>query len=127
MVDYYADAEDTTPYLSHEYSIDGTETLGTLPDGPTKPGALFEQWIIYNGDMTIGEAATSSTIVASNMKLARLATRNGTKVIFVMNDGSEDEIVSQYDREEGTTVGTLPEAPFKEGYVFVKWVNQGKP
>ena len=48
-------------------------------------------------------------------------------VTFVMNDESGEQVVitKQTDKAEGTTIGTLPQNPFKSGYIFVKWVIQG--
>ena len=34
-----------------------------------------------------------------------------------------EEVYGEYDRTAGEPVGTLPQAPFREGFSFVKWVN----
>ncbi|MBQ2040688.1 MAG: InlB B-repeat-containing protein, partial [Lachnospiraceae bacterium] len=121
QVAFYKDADDTTPFLTKDYSIEGTNTLGALPEGPAKIGSRFDGWMIYDGDTPTGDYASMETPVTGNMKLVADYTEL-TKVVFIMNDGTDDQVISQFDREEGTVVGSLPEEPFKEGYVFDKWV-----
>ena len=122
-VAYYADAEDTTPYAVETYDINGTETIGNLPAAPTKQGAIFQGWFVLHEDGSLGEQVTNETVVTANMKVVA-SYSDLTQVKFVMNNGTDETVISLYERQEGETIGNMPENPFREGYVFVKWVDQ---
>lgn len=44
--------------------------------------------------------------------------------VYINADGNEEHIKELLDKTDGSTVGVLPEAPFKDGYRFVHWKNQ---
>ena len=44
--------------------------------------------------------------------------------VYTKEDGQEEHIKQLLDKTEGSTVGVLPEAPFKDGYRFVHWKNK---
>ena len=94
--------------------------LGTLPNSPVATGKRFNGWVI-------GETAvTAETIINEDTRIDADFTEL-TVLRFVMNNGTEDELVQYLEVEAETPVGTLPEAPYKDGYEFVRWYNQDNP
>ncbi len=117
VVDYYSNDTDTEPYRSFEYEKEEGQTLGTLPSGPNKDYATFKGWAVRNTT----ELVTENTPVTGNMDLVA----QYDDMITVTFKTDEGEMITRFTREEGQTIGTMPESPFKEGSRFVKWVLQG--
>lgn len=53
-----------------------------------------------------------------------LANYYTVKFTYIDTAGQEQIITSLIDKTVGTTLGSLPEAPFKNGYVFSHWINK---
>ncbi|CYX87443.1 ribonucleases G and E [Streptococcus suis] len=53
-----------------------------------------------------------------------LANYYTVKFTYIDTAGQEQVITSLIDKTVGTTLGSLPEAPFKNGYVFSHWINK---
>ncbi|CYX01485.1 ribonucleases G and E [Streptococcus suis] len=53
-----------------------------------------------------------------------LANYYTVKFTYIDTSGQEQIITSLIDKTVGTTLGSLPEAPFKNGYVFSHWINK---
>ena len=46
------------------------------------------------------------------------------KFVYIDTAGQEQVTTSLIDKAAGTTLGSLPEPPFKNGYVFSHWINR---
>ncbi|WP_050571879.1 InlB B-repeat-containing protein [Streptococcus suis] len=53
-----------------------------------------------------------------------LANYYTVKFTYTDTAGQEQVITSLIDKTVGTSLGSLPEAPFKNGYVFSHWINK---
>ena len=53
-----------------------------------------------------------------------LANYYSVKFVYIDTAGQEQVTTSLIDKAAGTTLGSLPEPPFKNGYVFSHWVNR---
>ncbi|MBS8032159.1 InlB B-repeat-containing protein [Streptococcus suis] len=53
-----------------------------------------------------------------------LANYYTVKFTYTDTAGQEQVITSLSDKTVGTSLGSLPEAPFKNGYVFSHWINK---
>ena len=101
------------------YSRSGSAAIGTMPDAPTIHGKVFEA---YKTDE--GVAVTAETPVTSNMDLYA-SYRSLPEVVFYMDDG--ETVLTRYALEAGSQIGSLPQHPSKEGYIFDKWVLVDDP
>ena len=103
------------------YSSDTYNTGASLvlPTEPVIEGKKFTGWFIGEQEYTGGETVTSDLEITAQFIDAYSVT-----FIIVKDDGSQESI-SQYFREAGQPIGTLPQNPFLAGKVFEKWVKQG--
>ncbi len=121
-VDFYQYANDEEPYETI-YCEDG-EAIGTLPVDPGKDGATFTGWFVKDSDPAV--EVTEETVVTGDMTVVAGYT-DMVSVRFIMNNDEGEVLITKYDLVEGTPLGTLPQAPFKEGHKFLKWVDQNDP
>ena len=96
----------------------------TLPAEPVQTGKSFVGWFDQEEG---GTQYTAASEVSDNLTLYARFTDN-VRVRFIVRD-EQNEIIqdqSQYFVElpAGTTVGTLPENPFREGWSFVRWEDE---
>lgn len=90
--------------------------IGTLPEAPLKDGYEFKGWFV--GENAIGE----DFVVTQNTTVVAVFNEEFTLAF----EASEGEIVKTVAVESGNSVGTLPEAPLKEGYAFMGWFVGGE-
>lgn len=92
----------------------------THPAAPALEGKTFVNW--KDGE---GNVIENGTIVTSDLTLtANFTDQNWVKFIILDESGKEisSKTISQYFRDSGDAIGTLPQNPFVEGEVFEKWV-----
>ena len=108
---------DKTTYATDTYY---TGDSLTLPADPVVEGKTFVGW--WSGDTQYegGEEVESDLALQAKFE-------DSLYVRFVIKDdeGAEIETLSQYFRNQGDKVGTMPQDPFVAGKVFEKWVIDG--
>ena len=89
-----------------------------LPEEPVGEGREFAGWFAGETEYKGGEE------VSSDLNLTAKFT-DKYKVSFVIDNGDgQTERLSQYFRQGGEKIGTMPQDPFAAGKVFEKWVDQ---
>lgn len=109
---------DGETYQSDKYNIND---VLVLPNDPVVEGKEFQNWTDEEGDeVTAGTKVTRDMTITANFK-------DNYYVNFVVknDDGTEGERLSQYFRNSGEAIGTMPQDPFVAGKAFEKWVIQG--
>ena len=105
---------DGTDY--HSVTVENGESVGDqMPEDPNLEGQRFDGWFAADGSQF-----TKDTAVERNMTVEAALTRIHT-VVFTA-DGAAVETRSL---EDGSVLGTLPEAPVKTGFRFVSWQISG--
>ena len=103
-----------TKYIPKPEEGENPPTVGALPVGPSKAGAVFRGWFVGEDEITAETPVTGDmTVVATFQNLA---------IAHFISDGQEVQTV---EVPLGDLVGALPQQPFKEGYTFDKWVVRG--
>ena len=89
----------------------------TLPAEPTAEGREFRGWFVgetqYNGGETVDSDMTINAEFDGKLSVN----------FIIENANGEEETLTQYFREEGETIGTMPQDPFVAGKIFEKWVD----
>jgi uncharacterized protein (TIGR02145 family)/uncharacterized repeat protein (TIGR02543 family) len=96
-------------------------TVGTLPTAPGKTGYFFSGW--YTAINGGGTEFTASTVVTTNITVYAKWTTVPTYIVTF--DGQSATVQADPANitvtSPATTVGTLPIAPAKTGYIFGGW------
>ncbi len=125
----YDEVDHPTEHYTVRFLVDGTVVatkdiasgapLGTLPEEPEKPGYRFDGWVDASGN-----PVSETTIVTGAMDITAKFTPLETFTVTFEADGT---ITDTRTVLAGEAVGTLPEAPQKEGYRFVGWYDGTTP
>ncbi|MBR0456182.1 MAG: InlB B-repeat-containing protein, partial [Firmicutes bacterium] len=91
----------------------------TLPTEPVVEGKQFVGWFIGETEYVGGETINSDLEIT-----AEFTDQYKVDFVVVDDDGETTERLSQYFRDAGETIGTMPQNPFVAGKVFEKWVIQ---
>ncbi len=89
----------------------------SLPTDPTAEGREFRGWFAGEKQYTGGET------VDSDLTLNAEFTGKLSVSFVIENEEGKEETLTQYFREEGESIGTMPQDPFVSGKVFEKWVD----
>ena len=92
-------------------------TVGTLPAAPTKTGYNFAGW--FTAESGSGTQFTATTAVTANITVYAYWTTSDVYTVTYDSQGGTT-VGAQYV-VSGGTVGTLPAAPTKTGYIFDSW------
>jgi len=95
-------------------------TVGTLPVAPTKAGYNFAGW--FTAESGGGTQFTATTAVTANITVYAYWTTSDVYTVTYDSQGGT-AVGAQYV-VSGGTVGTLPAAPTKTGYIFDSWNTQ---
>ena len=89
----------------------------TLPAEPAAEGREFKGWFVgekqYNGGETVEADMTINAEFEGKLSVN----------FIIENAEGEEETLTQYFREEGEAIGTMPQDPFVAGKIFEKWVD----
>jgi uncharacterized repeat protein (TIGR02543 family) len=96
-------------------------TVGTLPTAPGKTGYFFSGW--YTAINGGGTEFTASTVVTTNITVYAKWTTVPTYIVTFDGQGAtvQADPANITVTSPATTVGTLPIAPAKTGYIFGGW------
>ncbi|ACV22183.1 Internalin-A precursor [Slackia heliotrinireducens] len=109
-VTYMVESE---PYQTDTYYYGDVITSEDLPSDPAIEGKQFIGWRLNDAEFTGGEVKSNLTVTAE--------FESEYKVSFTVEDTGE--VLSQYYRNDGEAIGTMPQNPFVAGKVFEKWVD----
>ncbi|MBR6135762.1 MAG: InlB B-repeat-containing protein, partial [Clostridia bacterium] len=90
----------------------------TLPYEPAVEGKQFVGWYIGETEIEGGETVTSDLTITAQF------TDMYSVTFIVEHDDQPEERLSQYFRDSGEAIGTMPQDPFIAGKVFEKWINR---
>jgi uncharacterized repeat protein (TIGR02543 family) len=93
-------------------------TVVALPTEPTKAGYTFAGW--WTGTNGTGTEFIASTPVTADITVYANWSTNPVNTVTYNSDGGTD-VGIQHAMSSGGTVGTLPAAPTKAGYIFGGW------
>ncbi len=93
-------------------------TVGTLPSPPTKTGYNFGGW--YTSPNGGGKAFLVGTAVTANITVYAYWSINPVYTVTYDSQGGT-AVGTQFVTLPATTVGTLPAAPTKTGFIFGGW------
>ena len=93
-------------------------TVVALPTAPTKTGYTFAGW--FTGTGGSGTEFTASTPVTASIMVHAYWTLNPVYTVTYDSQGGTN-VDPQHVTLPATTVGTLPAAPTRTGYIFGGW------
>jgi len=95
-----------------------TTTVVTLPTQPTRAGYTFAGW--WTGVGGSGTEFTATTVVTANMTVYAYWSVNPVYTVTFDSQGGT-AAGAQHVTSPAESVGTLPTAPTKTGYIFGGW------
>ena len=117
----YTVGEETVTTVTYETDTYYKGDLLTLPAEPVVEGKEFIGWFDEQGTQYNGGEAVNSDLTL----IAAFDDEYAVSFVILNDDGTVQERLSQYFRQEGETIGQMPQDPFVAGKVFEKWVLQG--
>ena len=81
-------------------------------------GKTFKSWSDGETDYAGGEAITT------NLTLQATFDESFAVTFVIPHESGDPETLTQYFRNTGEAIGTMPQDPFIAGKVFEKWVDQ---
>ena len=98
-------------------TVNFNETLGTLPNAPTKSHFTFAGW--YTDDENWTEQVGTQTIITGNVTFYAKWIADTHTISFDTNGGTPAP--SSYTKEYGEAIGPLPTNVTKTDYIFEGW------
>ena len=126
-ITYAAEAGGTVSSENETVDVNADPIVVNGSTATADDGYQFTGWTLNGSVVSTDETFTPSLNAESEdtTYTAEFSPLFYTVTFVVEDESGQETIVSQIkDKAEGTTIGVLPEKPFRSGYYFVKWVDK---